>query len=170
VAGHHEGFLVGERDRLAAFQRCEGREQPHAPRYRDDHEVRLAGGREPCQRFLSDQEPVGYHPAVGDAACNGRERWPPAAELFQKRVRGLAGGEGDDLEALGVGGRDVEGLAAYRAGAAENRDALLQPVTCRPRQDRSMLPFPPPKDYLSDPASLRGRGAARWNPWRQAAA
>ncbi len=34
----------------------------------------------------------------------------------------MAGGEGDDPEPVRMGGQDVDGLAADRAGRAEQRD------------------------------------------------
>ena len=123
VAGHDHRFLVGQRDRLAGVERgAAPAARPSLPTIAATTMSTSGGvaishrlttrGRAPTRlaqaRQVSRQQIMAGR---NSATCSAR-----SSTL-------LAGGEADDLEAVGVGADDVERLAADRPGRAEDGDA-----------------------------------------------
>ena len=116
-SGHHDGFLVGQSDRLSRLQCAQSRNQPHAPHKGHHHLVHLVQGN----HFLHGREERARELAGdgGRAPDVGRAEF---GRLLLEQLRVVAPGQPDYLELMGESPHDVQGLSAYGAGGAENYD------------------------------------------------
>jgi hypothetical protein len=137
-ARHHHHLLVGEGDVAAGADGGEGRTQPHRSHESGDHQVRRLG-RSGLEAFLScaNLDVRGADPVsqlrcaglVGDGDA-GRVK---ATHLLHQLPDVAPGGQGHDLEALGEGLHDGEGLLADAPGASQQADALHEALPPSPR-------------------------------------
>ena len=82
------------------------------------------------QAILAGDEASGRQiQRVGRERRQRDQRRPPATNLFGERGRPAAGSEGHDFQTIRLGRDDVQRLEADGSGAAEEGDALCQPVT-----------------------------------------
>ena len=125
--GHHQHFLVRERDVAAGADRGERGREAHRADQRGDHEVRrmLRHGLEPrgAHGDLDARAPEPLAQRRGQRGVGDRdERGPEALHLLRELLDVAPGRERGDRVALGEGFRDGERLLADTARAAEDRE------------------------------------------------
>ena len=133
AAGHHQHFLVGERDALAGADRRDHRLERGRAGRRAQHGVDVVARDQVDQRLRSGaaQVEVGGRAGrelraqrlAGGVGGHHHRARPVALDLQRHRRRAGAGGEADHLEPIGVRVDDGQRAVADRAGRAEDREA-----------------------------------------------
>ena len=145
----HQRFLVGQGQPGAAVQRGQGGVQAQRAHQRVEHHVRLGVLHQPGGRLGSGIGDVA-DPRHGFVIGDGDVGDPGLSALVGEQVRvAAARGQPDHLEAVPVGGDDLQGLGTDRPGATE--DQYPQPVAHGPIVPRS---------WVLNPAGHRDRTRA----------
>ncbi len=133
-AGHHQDFLVGERDGLATVNRRQHRVERRRPRRREEDDVGVGvcgNGNQPFRPAGGGRRERSALPAKSGlhlGETSGRRHRDSIGgvlrHLFGQPRHVLAGRERDDAEPLGMSRDDGEGALADRPGRSEDGDAL----------------------------------------------
>ena len=116
VAGHHQAFLVGQRDPLPRPERGQGGVEPGRAHHRVHHDVRVRMGRGLDQHL----GPAGPAVVRFRAPRSPAKAGTPLRHLPLELLAIPAAGEGDELEVVPLAAQHVERAATDRAGRAQH--------------------------------------------------